>query len=1132
MNTFRKMICPWLRMTCLACKADFGHFSTCRVPPILSNKILFLINLAILYLAPRLLAQSHDLEFERISLEQGLSQSVVTCILQDSKGFLWFGTMDGLNKYDGYGFTVYKHDAQDVNSLTENGIMAIYEDRSGMLWIGTRDGLNRFDRLAERFTRFLHDPANPNSLSHNSITAICEDRTNSESRLWIGTSGGGLELFDRKSERFIHYRRDAANPNSSAGATLSSNQVRAIHVDQSGVIWVGTSDGLNKLVLDKSDGYAQPSVQFTHFKHDANDPQSLSQNLITSIYEDRAGNLWLTTFGGGLSLLSRGDRASGRFKRYVHEAANQNSLHHNTARSIFEDQSGMLWIGTSGGLDQFDPARASFKHYQNDPANPYSLSNNDVWSVYEDKTGTLWVGTYGGGLNKFSRAKEKFAHVKNDPANPKSLGHNMVMSICESRQGRDGTLWVGTGGGGLYQYDGRQEKFIRYRHDSRNPFSLSNDGVAAIWEDKSGTLWIGTGEGLNRFDREEQSFIRYQHDAKNPHSLSDKGVSVIYEDRAGTLWVGTGAGGLNRFNRASGNFIRYQHDPEKATSLSDNTIVSIFEDSSNDLWIGTARGLNKLERTSGRFIRYQHDSANPKSLSNNRVFSIHADFHDSGVLWIGTWGGGLDKFDKTTGTFTHFTERDGLPNGVIYGILGDDDGNLWLSTNNGLSKFNPSTKTFRNYDVDDGLQSNEFNQGAYFKSKSGEMFFGGINGFNRFHPRRVIDNPHVPPIVLTAFSKFDKLAKLDTCITEIKRLKLSYRDNFFSFVFAALDYTNPAKNQYAYKLEGFDEDWIYCGIRRYASYTNLDGGEYAFRVKGANSDGVWNEQGIAIKIIVTPPFWKTWWFVSLSALLLAFLGYGIYRHKLHDDLEKAHISSELKAAHDMQMGLMPTSDPVVDGFDISGICRPAEAVGGDFFDYFWLDEEKTKFGIALVDVSDKAMKGALTAVMTSGMVNSEAGYSQSPSIILQKINTALYRKTEKNAFTTMSLAVIDTEKRTLTFANAGMTEPLISRNGEIRYLKIEGKRLPLGIHRKVLYDETMLPLQAGDLIVLYTDGLPEAMNAQQEQFDFARMEMSLRQVSRTTRAAQVVKRLLYEVEKFSGGVKPHDDLTLVVIRVL
>jgi len=1086
------------------------------------NRLLFLVVITVASLAANLLAQPHALEFERISLEQGLSQSVVTCILQDHKGFMWFGTMDGLNKYDGYGFTIYKHDAQDANSLSDNSITALYEDRFGMLWIGTRDGLNRFDRVTERFTDYRHDPANPQSLSHNNISALGEDRSSADNGLWIGTADG-LNWFDRKTERFTHYQHDAANPNS-----LSHNQVRAVYIDHAGTIWIGTSGGLNKLVFDKTNGQAQ-AARFTHYKHEPNNPNSLSHNRICSIYEDRGGNLWLGTFGGGLNKF---DRARRLFKRYVHDEKNAGSLSHNTVRPICEDPlRGTLWVGTSGGLDEFEATTERFIHHRNDPANPNSLSNDDVWSVYEDRSGTVWVGTYGGGLNKFSEAKEKFAHFKHEPRNPHSLGHNMVMSICDDRSG---ALWVGTGGGGLFQYDAQQEKFFRYRHDPNVPSSLANDGVAAICEDHTGSLWIGTGEGLERFDRERKQFIHYRHDPADPHSLSAKGVSVIYEDRLGTLWVGTGVGGLNRFDRAAERFVRYQNDPANPHSLSGNNVHAIFADSRHELWVGTADGLNKFDRVNERFIHYQHDPTNPKSLGNNRVLAIYADRHDSNTLWIGTLGGGLDQFNQITGEFVHFTEKDGLPNSVIYGILGDEAGNLWLSTNNGLSEFSPKTKIFRNYDVDEGLQSNEFNQGAYFKSSAprNEMFFGGIEGFNRFYPARLHDNPYLPSVVLTAFKKFDRLVKLDTAITDITRLKLSHRDNFFSFAFAALDYTNSAKNQYAYKLEGFDDDWIYCGTRRYASYTNLDGGEYIFRVKGANSDGVWNEQGVAIKIIVAPPFWKTWWFVSFSIIMLVFLGYGIYRHKLHDDLAQARIASELKAAHDMQMGLMPTSDPVVAGFDISGICKPAEAVGGDFFDYFWLNEEKTKFGIALVDVSDKAMKGALTAVMTSGMVNSEAGYSQSPSIILQKINTALYRKTERSTFTTMTLAVLDTQKRTMAFANAGMTEPLLFRNDEMQYIKVNGMRLPLGVQRKVSYRGKMIKLQIGDVIVFYTDGLPEAMNAQQEQFELTRLEASLHELPHTTPAAQVVQKLLAAVEKFSGEIRPHDDLTLVVVRVV
>ncbi|HEY9725779.1 MAG TPA: histidine kinase dimerization/phosphoacceptor domain -containing protein, partial [Chroococcales cyanobacterium] len=418
--------------------------------------------------------------------------------------------------------------------------------------------------------------------------------------------------------------------------------------------------------------------------------------------------------------------------------------------------------------------------------------------------------------------------------------------------------------------------FTHYTHEPNNLNSLSSDKIWSLYEDQFGLLWIGTGGGgLNKFDRETGKFTHYTHNSNNPNSLSDDNVWSIYEDQSGTLWVGTFNGGFNKFARKTEKFTHYTYDPSNPNSLSDNNVFSIYEDQSSALWIGTINGgLNKFERKTEEFTQYKHNSNNPNTLSYDRVLSMLE--YPAGTLWIGTYGGGLDKFDIATETFTHYTEKDGLPNNSVVGILADDEGNLWLSSGKGLSKFNPKTEKFRNYDVSDGLQGNEFDGvKAYFKSKTGEMFFGGLNGFNAFYPEQVKDNPHIPPIVITDLKIFDKSVKLDTAISEAKETKLSYKDNFFGFEFAALDYTNPQKNQYAYKLEGFDKDWIYSGSRRYATYTNLDGGTYTFRVKGSNNDGVWNEEGTSLKIIITPPLWKTWWAYTLYvvALVSAVIGY-------------------------------------------------------------------------------------------------------------------------------------------------------------------------------------------------------------------------------------------------------------------
>lgn len=1123
---------------------------------LLFQKFSFVAFILSLKFAIGLSAQPRPVTFEHISLEEGLSQSAVTCILQDRQGFMWFGTYDGLNKFDGYDFVVYKHDLQNPHSLSDNTIQALFEDSAGMLWIGTREGLCRFDPGYEKITRYLHNPNDPHSLSHNTVTAICESRHGNATVLWVGTQGGGLNRFDPESQRFVRYQRDANNP-----ASLSSNQVRSLHVsyqDNVTTLWIGTFNGLNRLVLSTENNGQNAEVSFVRYRHDPNNPQSLSDNRIWSIAEESNGVLWLATFGGGLN---RFDPDAQSFTRFLHDPKDPASLSNNTVRPILISQrDSTIWIGTSGGLEKFETQRQRFIHHQHDETNPGSLSNDDVWSLYEDQSGALWIGTYGGGLNKFSPAKEKFIHVRHDPLNPKSLGYNMVMAIHEARAGDKTTLWIGTGGGGLYEYDASREQFIAYRHDPTDPMSLSSNGVAAIYQDHQGTLWIGTGVGLNKMLPGHKRFKRYLHDPANPNSISENGVSTIVETHHGGksfLWIGTGSAGLNRFDPQTGRFQRFQHNPEDSTSLSNDRIYALYVEpeangNSRSLWIGTDAGLNQLVldeaafSTNGaslapvRFTRYRQDSANPKSLSNNRIFSIYADpdsINES--LWVGTWGGGLNRLNRRTGEFTYFTEKDGLPNNVIYGILGDGEHNLWLSTNSGLSKlvlseaegFNPATGMFRNYDVDDGLQSKEFNQGAYFKSRAGEMFFGGINGFNRFYPSRVRDNPYAPPIVLTAFEKFDKLVPLEKAITASDKVKLTYRDSFFSFTFAALDYTNPRKNQYAYKLDGFDEDWIYSGTRRYASYTNLDGGEYIFRVKGSNHDGVWNEEGASIKIIVTPPFWKTWWFLSLAGLAALGLAYGSYRRKLEARLEKERIVNELKAAHEMQMGLMPTTAPQVEGFDIAGICQPAEAVGGDFFDYFWLDFDKHQFGVMLVDVSDKAMKGAMTAVMTSGMVSAEIGYNRSPHAIMQNVNRAMYWKTPANAFTAMLFATINPFTKILRFANAGLTRPLLRRGGEMIYLKVAGAHFPLGIQEEVKYQETELPLQSGDVLVFYTDGLPEAMNAKEELFDYPRLERLLRGLPDTLSAAEIINSLVQKVQNFTGNAERHDDMTIVVVRV-
>jgi len=810
-----------------------------------------------------------QIKFEHLTVADGLSQSVVLCILQDSQGFMWFGTEDGLNKYDGYKFTVYKHDPDNSNSLADNYVWSIHEDESGTLWIGTSNGLDKFDLAHETFVHYQHDENDPNSLSHNEVRAIEEDHTGT---LWIGTYGGGLNKFDRQTEKFVRYQHDENNPHS-----LSDNNIYwdgGLYVDKQGSLWIGTEKGgLNK--------FDRNTDTFIHYQHDPKDPNSLSNIYVSQIYEDRAGTLWIATTEG----LNKFDRDTQTFMHYLDDEVNN---------YIYEDHAGMLWIGTDGnGLYQFNPKTETYVHYQYDASNPDSLNNNYINTIYQDKAGTLWIGTWGGGVNKIDEAK-KFKVYQHQANNPNSLSGNAVWEIYEDSHG---VLWIGTEGSGLNKFDRQTGKFVHYQSDEKNPNSLINNNIYTITEGPRDVLWIGTWGGMDKFDTKTETFVHYQHD---DNSLIDNNINHIHKDSFGALWIGTWGHGLDRFDPKTETFVHYQHDDKNPQSLSDKQVNVIYEDSLGVLWIGTVAGLDMFDRET--FVHYQHDDNNPNSLSSGQVYTIYEDSRS--ILWVGTSGGGLNKFNRATATFSHYREKDGgIPNDTVNHILEDDQANLWLSTNKGLSKFNPQTETFRNYDVSDGLQSNDFFFGSGCKTRSGELLFGGANGFNLFHPNEIKDNPFVPPVLITDFQIFNQPVSiggdspLQQHISFSKELTLSYQDSVFSFEFVALNFTNPQKNQYAYKMEGVDKDWVYVdSSRRFATYTNLDAGEYVFKVKGSNNDGVWNEEGTSLKITITPPWWKTWWAYLLYIMiaLSVIIAYVITQQR---KLERTHaINEQLRQA--------------------------------------------------------------------------------------------------------------------------------------------------------------------------------------------------------------------------------------------
>ncbi len=797
-------------------------------------------------------------EFRHLSVAQGLSHGSVYSILQDATGFMWFATEDGLNRYDGARITVYRHEPGNPDSLATSNFGEIHEDRSGVLWLGTwGGGLDRFDTKRRRFTHHRHQPGNPASLSADRIEVVLED---SRGQLWIGTERAGLNRFDPATGRFIRYRHDPQDARS-----LASDEVRALREDSSGTLWVGTNGGLSR--FDRASG------SFSHYRHDPLDPGSLASDRVRAVLADRSGTLWVGTRGGGLARL---DRKTGRFERFRHDADDPGSLSDDAVSCLAQDSFGTLWIGTySGGLNRFDTATRRFVSYRHDGRDPKGLSNDYVEVLYEDRAQNLWIGTRGGGVDRLDLKPAKFRSELPAPADERGRHPSSVRALAESGGGQEPALWIASDGGGLVRYDRQRRSFRRFRHRPDDVASLSSDRVWSVIVDRRGAVWAGTYEdGLDRLVERggAHRITRYRHDPADPASLGDDRIQAMLEDGQGRLWLGTSRGLAEVLRSATGEvsgFRTHRHEAQDAGSLSHDYVSVIRQDRAGALWIGTRGGLNRLDPASGRFSAFRHRPDDSASLTNDFVYDLREDLRQDGVLWVATEGGGLDRFDSRTGRSRRHSIGGGAASRIVDAILQDEAGQLWLSTSAGLSRFDPERGTFREYGNADGIEGHSFVRGSALAARDGVLYFGGKAGTTWFDPRLVRDNPHVPAVALTALRVFGE-ERLDAdALVGLGEIELSHRDNFVSLEFAALDFTAPGKNQYAYRLEGVDPDWVQAGNRSFANYTNLDPGHYEFRVKAANDDGVWNEQGTALRVIVTPALWQTWWFRLVAALGLA-----------------------------------------------------------------------------------------------------------------------------------------------------------------------------------------------------------------------------------------------------------------------
>jgi len=815
-------------------------------------------------------SQKQHIQFEHIGTNLGLSQSNVISIFQDSRGFMWFGTRDGLNKYDGYKFTIYKYDESNKGSLSDNTIQDITEDSDGNLWLATwGGGFDMFDRAKEKFVRHK---AEIKKQAVNGSKLINSVLCSSDGSLWIGTEGQGLQMYDRKNNRFISYLYDDNDKKS-----LSSDFVKDIVEDRQHNLWLATIGGGVNLFNTKT-------KTFRHFHQDENNNKSLSSDDVSTLFIDHQDRLWLGTRGGGLNLF---DKEKEEFSHFTNDPADINSLRSNVIRAISEDDEGNIWVGTeNGGLSIFNTQTRMFNNYLQDDADNGSINNNSIWSVYKDDKGNMWLGTFSAGINLVNRDASKFIHYRHN-SSPLSLNNNSVLSVLEDSKKN---LWFGTDGGGVNLFDATKGTFTPYMHDASNRNTICGNYVLKIFEDSEGNLWIGTwGDGVTVFNKEKNTFKHFKYDPANPKGVGGNNVWTIAEDADKNIWLGfyNSASGVDMYDRKSDSFVHYKNDQLNSSSLSNNIVNTIFKDSRGNLWVGTnGSGLDLFDKKTKTFTHLNEETGN--GLSNNDVYCLTED--RDGNMWIGT-NRGLNRMDRKTGRITSYYIKDGLPGNTVVGMLIDEKGNLWISTFNGLSRFDPVNKIFKNFDINDGLQSNEFKMNSCYKSRTGKMYFGGINGFNGFFPDSIRDKKYEPSLVLTDFQVFNKQVSIGNSdkdqsplkenITDTKEIVLSHNQSVISFEFASLNYVMQDKKQYSYMLEGFDKDWNNIATRHSATYTNLDPGKYTLKVRGLNNEGKWSTKMSELKIIITPPFWMTWWFKLLVLLGVVGSAIGFYKFRIN-----------------------------------------------------------------------------------------------------------------------------------------------------------------------------------------------------------------------------------------------------------
>ena len=804
-----------------------------------ASTAVWLLIAAIAGLALPLTASAQQvIQFQQYGVDDGLSGAYINGITKGRDGYMWFGTAFGLNRFDGYRFVSYRHMSDQANSLANDYIRDIYLAADGRLWTGSEGGLSLYRPETDDFANYL-----PGIY----VRHIAEDVSGN---LWLATNQGVFQFDPIAASVLSEY---TAQTESGEG-DLSTNDTLTILVDHLGLVWIGVNrGGLHR--LDPTTG------EMVRFRADG-EAGAISHDSVLSLYQDAKLQLWVGTANG----LNQYQRKGDRFSLLAPSGA---SLSNAVVFAIAQDPNGLLWFGSYGGLNRYDPERDHGFAIQHDPADRYSLPNDRIRSLYLDSEGLLWVGTTGG-LALHDLRSADFGGFRHRPDQPETLSDSYIRSILRDSKGQ---LWVGSNGGlDLFDLD-RGKSLKHYAHDPADSNSLSHNTVFALLEDSDGRMWVGTdGGGLNLFDPQTGGFRHFRHDPNDPDSLSGDQVKTLFEDASGALWVGLVRGGLSR-QRADGGFDYYKNDPADEGSLPHDNVYALAEDSTGQLWVATREGLARLE-SGGEgegFQRYRHNADDPESISHDVVLSIAAG--RDGMLWLGTRGG-LNRLDPKTARFKHWRGAEGLPDDTVYAVVQADDGALWLTTNGGMSRFDANTERFENYTVADGLQDNEFNSGSHFVDSDGRLYFGGPRGLNAFYPERISQRSAPAKLALTDFLLFNRSvavgddSPLLEPLSQISSLRLGPEDAIFAFEFSALNFRQPERNRFRYRLEGFNDDWLEATASdRKAVYTSVPHGQYVFRVNAAIGVDDWSETSFALPLTVDPPWWLSWWMKTIYWLI-------------------------------------------------------------------------------------------------------------------------------------------------------------------------------------------------------------------------------------------------------------------------